>query len=149
METALSTLTSKRRAAQRTNPFTCLVSLRQLIAQTLAGSLVRCPVAAMLCDGGNTVMIAVTISVAMSTRRSRIAVVIWFTPTADGAGSCVPGPRHGERFAVAGLFRGRSRVVHHLLVVVQRVTDPPDIGAAPATQPGTQACATHLGKVGS
>src|SRR4051812_50092768 len=80
----------------------------------------------MLCDGGNTVMIAVTISVAMSTRRSRIAVVIWFTPTADGAGSCVPGPRHGERFAVAGLFRGRSRVVHHPLVVVQRVTDPPD-----------------------
>src|SRR3954454_7303300 len=120
METALSTLTSKRRAAQRTSPFTCLVSLRQLIAQTLAGILERCPVAAKLC-AGNTVMIAVTISVAMSTRRSRIAFVIWFTPTADGAGSCVPGPRHGERFAVAGLFRGRSRVVHHLLVVVQRV----------------------------
>src|SRR5512133_126596 len=94
------------------------------MSQTLAGILVIVPVAAMLCEAGNAVMIAVTISVAMSTRRSRIAFVIRFTPTADGAGCCVqmPSAANGSPWRASSAV-GRGWCITSWWVV-QRVTEP-------------------------
>src|SRR5829696_4981650 len=93
-------------------------------------------------------MVAVRISAAMSTRRSRIAWLIWFHPRGGRSWRLRPSPRRDERFVASDLSAiGRGCCITSCVRRSACDRTPPTVVSAPT--PCMRARQPHLGKVGS